>query len=75
MYPAVAAGRVSISQYYGVAVRVLTAGDAFGETALDSSAPRNATVLTAEPTELLRLVRPARCRPPRHPHDSLTLAC
>jgi CRP-like cAMP-binding protein len=46
MHPAVAAGRVSISQYYGTAVRVLTAGDAFGETALDSSAPRNATVLT-----------------------------
>ena len=49
--------RMSIAQYYGPAVRVLNAGDAFGETALDSTMPRNATVLTCEPTELLRLDR------------------
>ena len=60
LQPLQAKDRMSISNYYGPCVRVLHQGDSFGERALDTLEPRNATVITQEPTDLLVLGRKAR---------------
>ena len=47
--------RLTVEQYYGSCIRVLTIGASFGETALLKGEPRNATVISVEPTELMVL--------------------
>ncbi|UPR04827.1 cAMP-dependent protein kinase [Chloropicon primus] len=47
--------RLTVEQYYGSCIRVLSIGASFGETALLKGEPRNATVISVEPTELMVL--------------------
>jgi len=51
--PAGLQSRLTINSFYGPCVRVLRAGDSFGEHSLDHDEPRNASVITHEPTDLL----------------------
>ena len=47
--------RLTVEQFYGPSVKLLGKGDSFGELALLKGEPRNATVITLEPTDLIVL--------------------
>ena len=49
--------RLTVEQFYGACIRVLSKGASFGETALLKGEPRNATVISVEPTELMVVLK------------------